>query len=251
MKRTTLMKSAMLSMLLGLSACASGADAPAASEAPSATSPSVEVLDLSDCQEDVCEAPLEPGRYRATFYRRTLDFEISSPGWIWHYFYNFRLIADETPIEGLVTSDSINFLAHPRIAKRDCEESADPSVGHSVDDLVSWLESAAGLVVSEPMPVNVGGLDGFRLDIEIDPSWKRTCFFSEGMPAVPLVVHEAKWGAYHLAMFPGNSMRWYVLDAGDDVLIIDIDDGPENLSRDELFATGTEIVESFEFSSKS
>jgi hypothetical protein len=71
------------------------------------------------------------------------------------------------------------------------------------------------------------------------------------MPAVPLVVHEAKWGAYHLAMFPGNSMRWYVLDAGGDVLIIDIDDGPENLSRQELFATGTEIVESFQFSSKS
>jgi hypothetical protein len=52
-------------------------------------------------------------------------------------------------------------------------------------------------------------------------------------------------------MFPGNSMRWYVLDADDDVLIIDIDDGPENLSRRELFATGTEIVESFAFSSES
>jgi hypothetical protein len=251
MKCTTLMKAAVASTLLGLSACASGVGAPSPSETTSATSSSVEVLDLSDCREDVCEAPLEPGRYRATFYGRTLDFEIPSPGWIWHYFYNFRFIADETPIEGLVTSDSINFLAHPRIATRDCEDSADPSVGHSVDDLVSWLGAAPGLVVTEPMPVNVGGLDGFKLDLEIDPAWKRTCFFSEGMPAVPLVVHEAEWGAYHLAMFPGNSMRWYVLDAGDDVLIIDIDDGPENLSRDELFATGTEIVESFEFSSKS
>jgi hypothetical protein len=172
----------LVSMLLGSSACASGAEVPAASEMPSATSPSVDVLDLSDCREDVCEAPLEPGRYRATFYGRTLDFEISSPGWIWHYFYNFRFIADETPIEGVVTSDSINFLAHPRIAKRNCEESADPSVGHSVEDLVSWLEAAPGLVVSEPMPVNVGGLDGFRLDLQIDPAWKRTCFFSEGSP---------------------------------------------------------------------
>jgi hypothetical protein len=251
MKSTKLMKAAAVSMLLGLSACASGAEAPGTSETASAPSPSVDVLDLSDCREDVCEAPLEPGRYRATFYGRTLDFEIPSPGWIWHYFYNFRFIADDTPIEGVVTSDSINFLAHPRIATRDCEDSADRSVGHSVDDLVSWLAAAPGLVVSEPKPVNVGGLDGFKLDLEINPAWKRTCFFSEGMPAVPLVVHEAKWGAYHLAMFPGNSMRWYVLDADDDVLIIDIDDGPENLSRQELLATGTEIVESFAFSSES
>lgn len=251
MKRTRLMNAAVVSMLLGLSACASGADAPGASETASAPSPSVDVLDLSDCREDVCEAPLEPGRYRATFYGRTLDFEIPSPGWIWHYFYNFRFIADETPIEGLVTSDSINFLAHPRIATRDCEDSADRSVGHSVDDFVSWLVAAPGLVVSEPMPVNVGGLDGFKLDLEIDPAWKRTCFFSEGIPAVPLVVHKAEWGAYHLAMFPDVSMRWYVLNADDDVLIIDIDDGPENLSRQELFVTGTEIVESFAFSSES
>ena len=248
MKRARLMNAALVSMLFALSACAPGEDAPGGSKTPNPTPPSVQVLDLSDCRDDVCEAPLEPGRYRATFYGRTLDFEIPSSGWIWHYFYNFRFIADDTPVEGLVTSDSVNFLDHPRVATRDCEQSADRRVGHSVQDLVSWLEGARGLIVSEPMPVNVGGLDGFRLDLEIDPAWKRTCFFSEGAPAVPLVVHEAKWGAYHLAMLPGSAMRWYVLDAGDDVLIVDIDDGPLNLSRDEVFATGTDIVESFAFS---
>jgi hypothetical protein len=211
----------------------------------------VRVLDLSECRDAPCEGQLEPGHYRATFYGRTLEFEISSPGWIWHSFYNFRLIADETPIEGLVTSDSINFLRDPRIATRDCEESEDRSVGHSVEELVSWLVAAPGLVVSEPIPVNVGGLNGVRLDLQLDPAWKRTCFFSEGMPAVPLVVHEAKWGAYHLAMLPDSSMRWYVLHADDGALIIDIDDGPENLSREELMATGTEIVESFAFSEPS
>lgn len=250
MKRTRLMNAAFVSMLFALSACTSGEDPPGGVKTPSATPPGVHVLDLSDCQEDVCEAPLEPGRYRATFYGRTLDFEIAEPGWIWHYFYNFRFIADETPTEGLYTSDSINFLPDPRISRRDCVEAADRSVGHSVEDIVSWLEGARGLVVSEPTPVDVGGLDGFQLDLEIDPAWKRPCFFSEKLPAVPLITHKAVWGAYSLAMVPNTSMRWYVLHTDNGVLIIDIDDGPDNLSREELLRTGTEMVQSFAFSSE-
>jgi hypothetical protein len=243
-------KAILVAIMLGLSACSSGGDAPEASVAPSATPASVHVLDLSGCRQDVCEAPLEPGRYQARFYGRTLDFEIpaAASGWIWHSFYNFRFIADETPTEGLVTSDSINFLFHPRIATRDCEDTEDRSVGHSVDDIVSWLTAAPGLLASKRTPVTIGGLEGYELDLEIDPAWRRTCFFSEGMPAVPLVVHEAEWGAYNLTMLPDISMRWYVLDTDDDIMIIDIDDGPQNLSRRELFATSKQIVESFAFS---
>jgi predicted small secreted protein len=259
-RRTKLMNAALAVMAFALAACTSTggtrdgsrthqAAMSSASRTPQATPSTVTVLDLSDCRDVTCEAPLEPGRYRATFYGRTLEFEVSSPGWIWHYFYNFRFIADDTPTEGLYTSDSINFLPHPRIATRDCQDSADRSVGHSVHDLVSWLQTAPGLTVSEPIQVNVGGLDGVQLDLALDPAWKRTCFFSEGLPAVPLIVHKAKWGAYHFAMVPGVSMRWYVLHTDDGVLIIDIDDGPDNLSHEDLLATGIEIVESFAFSS--
>jgi hypothetical protein len=248
MTRTQSIIALVASLMIGLTACSSAgttSDTPAAS---SEASPNVQVLDLSDCREDVCEAPLEPGRYRATFYGRTLDFEIPSAGWIWHYFYNFRFIADATPTEGLYTSDSINFLPDPRISRRDCEEAADRTVGHSVSDIVSWLEDAPGLVVSDPVAVDVGGFRGFQLDLGIDPAWRRTCFYSEGLPAVPLITHRAVWGAYTLAMVPGISMRWYVLDTDDGVLIIDIDDGPDNLSYEDLLRTGTEIVDSFEFS---
>ncbi len=251
MTRTKTMTAFVASLLVGLTACSSAGTTSDTPPAPSEASPSVQILDLSDCRDDVCEAPLEPGRYRATFYGRTLDFEISSAGWIWHHFYNFRLIADPTPTEGLYSSDSINFLPDPRIARRDCEESPDRTVGRSVDDIVSWLEDAPGLIVSEPLAADVGGLHGYQLDLELDPAWTRTCFFSEGLPAVPLIVHEAKWGAYHLAMVPEVSMRWYVLNTDDGVLIIDIDDGPDNLSHEDLLRTGTEIVDSLEFSATS
>ena len=234
-------------MVIALSACTSTAS-PETSGNAGETPSAVTVLDLSDCRDGTCEAPLEPGRYRARFYGRTLEFEVPAPGWLWHYFYNFRLIADATPTEGLYTSDSINFLPEPRVASRDCEESPDPSVGHSVDDLISWVVDAPGLVVSEPIAVDVGGLQGFRVDLKIDPAWTRTCFFSEKLPAVPLILHKAKWGAYTLAMVPNMSMRWYVLHTGEGVLIVEIEDGPYNLSHDDLLATSAEIVDSFAFS---
>lgn len=58
-------------------------------------------------------------------------------------------------------------------------------------------------------------------------------------------------GGYHWAIVPDQSMRWYILDSDEGVLIVDIEDGPDGLSHDELLQTGTEIVESFAFSSPS
>jgi hypothetical protein len=234
-------------IMFGMAACTStdgASDPPQAAPASS----SVRTLSFAGCRQTQCDEPLEPGRYRATFYGRTLGFEIPSQGWMWHSYYNFRLIASENPTEGVYSSDSIVFLPHPAIATRDCEDTEDPNIGRSVDDLVGWLEDAPGLVVSEPIPVDVGGLRGMQLDLELDPTWKRTCFWSEGLPAVPLVDHEAANGAYNVAMVPEVSMRWYVLDTEDGVLIIDIDDGPNDLPHEEMFRTGTEIVDSFVFS---
>jgi hypothetical protein len=233
-------------MMLGAAACSSTdgtADLPG-----TPVSSGMRTLSFAGCRQTQCDEPLDPGRYRATFYGRTLEFEIPSQGWMWHSYYNFRLIASEQPMEGLYSSDSIVFLPHPAIATRDCEDTEDPSIGRSVDDLVSWLEGAPGLVVSEPIPVDVGGLRGMRVDLQLDPTWKRPCFWSEGLPAVPLVDHEAENGAYNVAMVPRVTMRWYILDTDDGVLIIDIDDGPNDLPHETMFRTGTEIVDSFVFS---
>lgn len=41
----------------------------------------------------------------------------------------------------------------------------------------------------------------------------------------------------------------YILDSDDGVMIVDIEDGPGGLSHDDLVRTGTQIVESFAFSS--
>jgi hypothetical protein len=244
---------AALAMLISL-ACTSAGTQPAATPNGSPSS-SVRTLAASDCLEFPCQGLLEPGEYRSTLFDPTIDFEVTSPGWTWDYFGtsrsgNFRLIADESH-ELPYNSDGIYFFFNPAVASRDCEETEEPGVGRSVGDLVSWLEGAPGLSVSEPNPVTIGGLDGVQLDLRLDPTWKKTCVFSEGLPAVPLIIHKADVGAYHVVIIPGVSMRWYMLDSGDGVIIVDIDDGPDGLSRGDLLRTGSEIVESFVFSSPS
>ena len=244
---------ASLAVALSVSVACTTAESPPSAPQSGSPSPSVSVLAASDCPVVPCQGSLEPGSYRSTFFDPSIDFQVASPGWTWDYSSelvrggNFRLIADESH-ELPYASDGIYFLLDPAIASRTCEEKGEPGVGRSVKDLVAWLEDAPGLVVSEPKPVTVGGLEGMQLDIEFDPAWKKKCFFSEGLPVVPLLVHKAEIGAYHWVIFPGVSMRWYVLDSGDGVIIVDIDDGPDGLSHDDLLQESTAIVDSMVFS---
>lgn len=236
-------------------ACTTAEDPPV--DTPSSTT-AAEVRILDDCPEVPCEGPLEPGEYRWTFSDPTIDFTIPSSGWNWHFGGGglFVLFADGDPPprhEGLYIADGIYLLHDPTIASQDCEESSEPGVGHSVSDLVAWLETAPGLVVSEPTPVTVGGFEGMQLDIEIDPEWKRTCVFSQDLPAVPLLFNgSVPLGGYHWAIVPEQSLRWFILDSEDGVVIVNLEDDPGgNLPHDELLQTGGEIVDSFVFSSPS
>ena len=239
----------LLAMVLLASCSETGSDKPSSDGGSVSTG----VRILNDCPDLPCQGPLHPGDYRweysSTPNEPTIAFTVPSSGWTWYYSGHFRIVADESPTnEGLYGSDAIYFLPKPAIANRDCQESAQQGVGQSVTDLVAWLEVAPGLAVSEPTPVTVGGLDGVQLDLQLDPAWKRPCFFSEGLPAVPLIFRGAELGGYHLTMLPDQSMRWYILESDDGVILIDIDDGPDGLSRDELLRAGGEIVDSLTFS---
>ena len=178
---------------------------------------------LDDCPELPCEGPLEPGKYRWTFDEPTIDFEISTSGWMYHYSGGLLHIVTtdaSSTYEGLYIPDGVYLLGDPAIASQDCAEEKEPGLGRSVADLVSWLEDAPGLDVSEPTPVTVGGLEGMQLDLRIDPAWERTCFYSEGLPVVPLIYNGAKLGGYNVSIVRGQSMRWSILDTEDGVMIV-------------------------------
>lgn len=219
------------------------------SATPSATTaPSVLTLAESACPDYSCWGPLVPGgQYRATYYDTIIAFEIASPGWKWTYTGNFVIEAAES--EARYSPDGIYFFMDPAIASQDCTDAAEPGVGRSADELAAWLEAAPGLAVSDPTPVTVGGLSGVQLDLQLDPGWKKTCFYSDGKPTVPLIFSGADIGGYNWAISGIKPwMRWYILDSDQGAIIVDIEDNPGGASREELIRTGTGIVDSIAFS---
>ena len=234
-------------ILLVSAACTSNEDPPAETTSVSPP-PQVHVLAEADCPHYDCQGALEPGLYPATYFDPEMAFEITTPGWTWSYTGNLQMFASDEAVEGY-GADVINFFLDPVIAAQDCEDGPELGVERSVDDLVAWLEAAPGLTTGDRTPVTVGGVEGVRLDLKVAPEWKKDCFYSEGKPVVPLIYSSAFPGGYNWAISPPMSMRWYVLGAGNRVLIVDIEDNPAGLTRDDLFRTGTEIVESFVFSS--
>jgi hypothetical protein len=242
---------ALLLPMVLVASCSSGGAEPqgaSASDAAASSSPTMHTFTKSDCPELTCHGALEPGMYRSTILDPTIDFEITSFGWTWDYSAgSFRILAT-TSHQEMYSPDGIYFLRDPAVASLDCVETEEPGVGRSVSDLVAWLEGAPGLAVSEPTPVDIGGLEGMQLDVQLDPGWERTCSYSDPLPTVPLIIRGTKVGGYNWSIIPEMSMRWYVLDTGDGVLIVDIEDGPGGSSLEDLRRTGGEIVDSLVFS---
>ena len=240
----------MMFAMLVLASCSRGSESDTASISAGAGSqaPKVHTFAASNCPELTCHGSLVPGAYRSTILDPTIDFEITSPGWTWDFSAGgFRILAN-TSHEDLHSPDGIYFLRKPAIASQDCEETTEPRVGRSVSELVSWLASAPGLETSDPTPVTIGGLDGEQIDLQLDPQWKGTCSWSNKLPVVPLIFRGTAIGGYNLALILDASMRWYVLDSPDGVIVVDVEDGPGGVSHDELFQTGGEIVQSLSFS---
>jgi hypothetical protein len=211
----------------------------------------VQVIAATDCPESTCQGLLDVGVFRSTVLDPAISFEVTEPGWTWDYSAGtFRIVADPSH-EDLYSPDGIYFLRDPGIASQDCEETEEPGIGRSVKDLVAWLKAAPGLAVTDPTPVTIGGLDGLMLDLRLDPGWSRPCFWSGKVPAVPLIFRGADVGGYHWAMLPDMSLRWYVLESADGVIVIDLEDGPGGSAHGALFKTGTEIINSLTFSSPS
>jgi len=247
-----------LLLLAALSCSSPGSASPSAAqpttemsvpeETPSSTT---DAVPLPECAEVPCQGPLEPGTYRAEFFEHPVayEFTVEDPGWTWYYSGNFRIVADDTPTDGLDRySEGVYVVLFPVAASTTCVEEPEPGVGHTVNALADWLEQLPGLVVTGRSPVTLGGLRGVRMDLTVSPRWTKTCPFSEGMPAVPLVMRKSEFGGYHFAIVPGVSMRWFLLPWHGGVILVDIDESKGGMTRAELLEAATPIVESFGFS---
>jgi hypothetical protein len=126
-----------------------------------------------------------------------------------------------------------------------CTTSPAPGVGSSSAELSTWIRGHAGLAVSEPRLVTVGGLRGTELDIAIASGWTASCPFANGMPSVSLFVGptpDFRW------VVAGNErLRLDLLDLpSGGTVVVDIDDFDGSVMSD-LITAATPIVKSFVF----
>lgn len=125
-----------------------------------------------------------------------------------------------------------------------CPTSAEPGVGTTSTELVTWMRSLPGLTVGAPVMVSVGGLRGTAVDIAIAPGWTQSCSFADGLPTVPLLTDGAdlRW-----VVAGSERLRLYVLDVpGGGNVIVDLDAFDGDLYGP-LIDAGVPIVKSLQF----
>ena len=129
----------------------------------------------------------------------------------------------------------------------------EPGVGRTPAAFAEWLSNLPGLVATEPVAVTIGGLDGFMIDLSVDPAWTHTCPYSNGGPMVSTFVDSVPGPGYDWTVGGNgpsqNSHVRYIFLAQPDgnSLLIDIE-ASDGAAWEALVAEAMPIVDSFQFS---
>jgi hypothetical protein len=142
----------------------------------------------------------------------------------------------------------IYLFREPQAASQDpsCPQTAVPGVGTSPKELAVWMRTLPGLVVSDPVPVTIGGLTGVSVDIGIADGWTASCPFANGVSTVPLFVgvqNDFRW-----VIAGSEQLRMALLDSPQGTVVVDVDAFDGGLI-DALLTEADPIVKSMVFAS--
>ena len=148
-------------------------------------------------------------------------------------------VHDGVPLDGLWV------FGHPQAASQ-----ADvfpfepqPGVGLTPSDLMSFITSLPGVKTSNVQDVSINGRTGARVDIQLDPSWKKTCPWHGDDPIKPFLYVNTGVDGADLS----TRLRMVFLDIGHgDTVAVEIA-GVDPARWDALLAEAMPIVESFVF----
>jgi hypothetical protein len=125
----------------------------------------------------------------------------------------------------------------------------EPGVGHDRDALVQAIRAHPDLVVSRPVPVDIGGHAGVQLDLQVAPTRTRSCTSPSGpVAAVPILHSEGSDRGPDAGLRAGSWLRVILVDLGGGrtmaIVIAPADDAtPSQLGP--LTSIAMPIVESF------
>ena len=138
-----------------------------------------------------------------------------------------------------------DVLAHSQAA--DCPEEPDPTVGTSAADLTDWLAGLPSVTTTDPTPVTIGGLSGSTMDVSVDPSWTRTCSFSQGEVTAPLFSNADPRHGFDWNVAGAGRMRLFLMALPNDRnLVIDIE-STDKQNWDSLLTAAMPVVQSLVF----
>jgi hypothetical protein len=214
----------------------------------------------SNCADDqaLCLGPLEPGSYSSASFEPFIPWDATwrarfgalrytvPAGWANTFDYPQEYVISRSQGSG---DAGIHLFSEIVIVSESdpCSETRDPKVGRTAQAMTDWLAGASGVVSTDPVAVSIGGLDGWRLDLSMDPAWTTTCPYSGGKPTRPLFTDPNPAPGLAWNIGPEGMMRLYVLDLGDGrSLVVDIEAGTK-AEYDAILADATAIVESFSF----
>lgn len=189
--------------------------------------------------------PLAPGTYTTASFVPTVSYTVP-PGWTnptdSAAYVNLMPVGDE--------SNGIHLFHNPEALAQasDCPTSAEPGVGTSSLELVTWIRSLKGLSVSQPALATIGGLSATSIDIAIAPTWTQSCPFANGLPTVPLLFGAAQQLRWVVA--GSERLRLHLVDVpGQGTVIVDLDsfDGTGFAG---LLSTAAPIVKSLSFAGR-
>jgi hypothetical protein len=210
-----------------------------------------------------CYGPLEPGTYQSR--EVNLRFDISKgdvapltygalqftvpEGWT-HVADNatrfWMMSTDQYPeIHDGVPLDGLYVFGHPQVGSRaaGCPYEAEPGVGLTPNEIVSFLRRTPALKLTLPKAVTINRRSGLLTDIELAPGWSKPCDWSSGAAASSILYANTGLSGVE----SGQRERLIVLDIGHgDSVAIEIF-AADKSRFDALMASAMPIVDSFVF----
>jgi hypothetical protein len=208
-----------------------------------------------------CRGNLQPGTYPTNGFRPAFTYAVPT-GWQNDLDVHSMLVlldaagGQYTYPDGTTFRDGIYVFRGPN-ATSATSRTVVKGVGKKARDLAQWLSGHVDLVASSPTPVTIGGAPGFRLQIALPTTARKSpdrCTADHGETRCESLfvsnVPAAKAGGpdwYDFGIVGPETAVVYLLDtpSGDTVMVV-IDD-VDGVDRDTLIAAATPIVNSLDF----
>lgn len=199
-----------------------------------------------------CLGPLDAGSYATRVFETPFSYTVPE-GWANYEDEpgNFLLIPPGGTLDGVDagTSDYLGVYQGVALANPDCTAAPGPAVRQPAAEMATTLAEREGLVVSEPAPVQVGGLSGYVIDIVGDPESDAACRVDDfPHPFVPLTIGAGPASLEHVQVSDLMTTRLYLLDHGETNIVIEVSDVTDAGGTADDYVP---VIESIEFSTAS